>query len=48
MRLYTLAIILAISASAFGRNPDLDDEWVDFVQRFDKNYELGDEESVID
>merc|ERR1711936_1550673 len=40
-----LISVLALKASAFPfGNPDLDLEWEDFKQRYDKNYELDGEE----
>ena len=42
-----LISVLALKASAFPfGNPDLDLEWEDFKQRYDKNYELDGEEQV--
>ena len=42
-----LVSVLALKASAFPfGNPDLDLEWEDFKQRYDKNYELDEEEQV--
>ena len=51
MKSYTVALlvlVLAFEASAwpFG-NPDLDLEWEDFKQRYNKNYELDGEEQVL-
>ena len=40
-----LLLVLFIS-SVFGKNPDLDEQWADFMQRYDKNYQLEGEETV--
>ena len=46
MRFYALTV-LAFSTLVFGQNPALDNEWEDFIQRFDKNYELGGDEELV-
>ena len=46
MKSYLLVLFLV--GLTFAANPDLDEEWADFVQRYDKNYELEGEEEVIE
>ena len=50
MKSQTVALLICflafrVSAFPFG-NPDLDLEWEDFKQRYNKNYELDGEEQV--
>ena len=50
MKSHTVALLICflafrVSAFPFG-NPDLDLEWEDFKQRYNKNYELDGEEQV--
>ena len=51
MKSHTVALLICflafrVSAFPFG-NPDLDLEWEDFKQRYNKNYELDGEEQVL-
>ena len=50
MKSHTVTLLICflafeVSAFPFG-NPDLDLEWEDFKQRYNKNYELDGEEQV--
>merc|ERR1719367_214655 len=36
-------IVALFCVAAFAKNPDLDEDWADFQQRYDKNYDLMDE-----
>ena len=39
-------IVTLFCVVAFAKNPDLDEDWADFQQRYDKNYDLEDEAEV--
>ena len=39
-------IVALFCVVAFAKNPDLDEDWADFQQRYDKNYELEGETEV--
>ena len=39
-------VVALLCAVAFANNPDLDEDWADFQQRYDKNYKLEGEAEV--
>ena len=43
----TITFVCITAISAQNNNPDLDDQWEDFIQRYDKNYELGEAEVLL-
>ena len=47
MKSFLATTLLAAVVLVSARNPDLDEQWEDFVQRYDKNYELDGEEEVL-